>query len=360
MTTSQNSADALDTSKAVPRFVWLAAVVVNTMMVMGGMLLLGTQLNQGGIGMRFNVNDEGTFDVDYVFNNSPAEAAGLQAGDRVVAINGEALAIGADEPYSLPPDPSLTFTIEDDGATRDIEVERAAGWFDFFSVGGLVSGIPITAIQILALALDILFYLIFLAVSAMVFWSRAGKRIYLLIAVTLLFLGANFTLGFVAFYDGGAILNGIGTAHYYITALLAVITLLLIPDMKAQPTWAWAIPLVMLVVIVLSQVGVLPRVTALFAQLVAFILGTVILYLRYRRSPEGAERNLMRPFLIGVVFMLGGYALVNLLENALIPMLLPQPWAAWPYIDFWGSIFQMLTALVLPYMLWKSHKNGTI
>src|SRR5688572_22439605 len=111
MTTSQNPADALDTTKAIPRFIWLAAVIVNTMMIMGGMLLLGTQLNQGGIGMRFDVNDEGTFDVDYVFNNSPAKVAGLQAADRVVAVNGEALNISENEPYTLPTEDTLELTV---------------------------------------------------------------------------------------------------------------------------------------------------------------------------------------------------------------------------------------------------------
>src|SRR5688500_18921499 len=148
MTTSQDPADALDTSKAIPRFIWLFAVVVNTMMVMGGMLLLGTQLNQGGVGIRFDPNDAGSIDLDYVFGNSPAESAGLQAGDRVVAVNGERLDIAPDEVYSLPLDNTLELSIERDGETREITVMRAAGWFDFFSVGGLVSGLPITVIQI--------------------------------------------------------------------------------------------------------------------------------------------------------------------------------------------------------------------
>lgn len=46
-----------------------------------------------GVGMSVQMNDEGTITVVRVFSGSPAEKAGLYAGDKVVAINGEPLNI---------------------------------------------------------------------------------------------------------------------------------------------------------------------------------------------------------------------------------------------------------------------------
>lgn len=49
--------------------------------------------NYRGVGMSVQMNDEGTITVVRVFADSPAEKAGLFAGDRVVAIDGEPLEI---------------------------------------------------------------------------------------------------------------------------------------------------------------------------------------------------------------------------------------------------------------------------
>lgn len=49
--------------------------------------------NYRGVGMSVQMNDEGTITVVRVFSGSPAEAAGLYAGDKLTAIDGEPLSI---------------------------------------------------------------------------------------------------------------------------------------------------------------------------------------------------------------------------------------------------------------------------
>jgi S1-C subfamily serine protease len=91
------------------------------------------------LGVRFGPNEDGDgVVIAEVVVDSPAEAAGLQAGDVVTAVNGEELGNGslADSVEALQPGDVLTLTIERDGESQDIDVTLGTAPETFANRGG--------------------------------------------------------------------------------------------------------------------------------------------------------------------------------------------------------------------------------
>ena len=72
-----------------------------------------------GVGLQFYQNSEGAYIVADIFENSPAQEAGIQRGDRLVSVNGTACAdLSSDEIKSLltkEEGKAVTLVVERDG-----------------------------------------------------------------------------------------------------------------------------------------------------------------------------------------------------------------------------------------------------
>ena len=82
--------------------------------------------SRGWIGIEMD-KGKGRQVITKVVPNSPAERAGLEAGDAIIAFNGIALAEGEKVVYaemkkSLVPGGDVTLSIDRDGAVRDVQV----------------------------------------------------------------------------------------------------------------------------------------------------------------------------------------------------------------------------------------------
>ena len=79
-----------------------------------------------GVGLQFYQNSEGAYIVADIFENSPAQEAGIQRGDRLVSVNGTACAdLSSDEIKSLltkEEGKAVTLVVERDGQTLSLQV----------------------------------------------------------------------------------------------------------------------------------------------------------------------------------------------------------------------------------------------
>ncbi len=84
---------------------------------------------KGWVGIRFDYEEEGgRVTLSRVFEDSPAEAAGLQVGDVLLELNGEAYTHDNEQKlreiyYGMKPGDTLSYTIERAGKRMNIEVE---------------------------------------------------------------------------------------------------------------------------------------------------------------------------------------------------------------------------------------------
>jgi C-terminal processing protease CtpA/Prc len=83
--------------------------------------------NRGWIGIEMDKEQKGRKVITKVIHKSPAERAGLEAGDAIVSFNGISLSEGEETVYAemkkaLIPDKQITLGIERDGARLDIDV----------------------------------------------------------------------------------------------------------------------------------------------------------------------------------------------------------------------------------------------
>ena len=95
---------------------------------------MATKMKAGGwVGVELDRpggEEHGPMTVTRVLEQSPAEAAGIQAGDLLVAMNGIELAEGNEEKLmtdrsSWKPGSSVTWTMKRDGADRDLVITLA-------------------------------------------------------------------------------------------------------------------------------------------------------------------------------------------------------------------------------------------
>ena len=83
---------------------------------------------KGWVGIELEHNDDGTLTITRVLPDSPAQAARLAAGDRIVALNGVAYA-GKDRAAlkkayaAMVPGNTITYTVERGGRTLEVDVE---------------------------------------------------------------------------------------------------------------------------------------------------------------------------------------------------------------------------------------------
>lgn len=88
--------------------------------------------SRGWLGVELSAQPDGSSRVRRVVEKSPAEAAGLQAGDRIVAIDGIRLGDASNEgalvrvQAGMKPGTSVTYSIERGGETRSVQVRLAA------------------------------------------------------------------------------------------------------------------------------------------------------------------------------------------------------------------------------------------
>jgi hypothetical protein len=80
-----------------------------------------------GLGVRLDVTEDG-IGIDTVYPGTPAEAAGLQPGDRLLSADGHAVPADADAARSLftgPEGTDVVLEVESDGEIRTVRVTRA-------------------------------------------------------------------------------------------------------------------------------------------------------------------------------------------------------------------------------------------
>jgi len=85
---------------------------------------------RGWVGIELDHNDDGTLTVKRVLPKSPAEAAGLEAGDVLLALEGVAYARADSEAMNrayqaMVPENTITYTIRRAGQEREIGIELA-------------------------------------------------------------------------------------------------------------------------------------------------------------------------------------------------------------------------------------------
>ena len=85
---------------------------------------------KGWVGIELDRHDDGTLGITRVVPASPAEAAGLRAGDRILALNGVSYATAdraaMKKAYSaMVPDNTITYTIDRGGKTLEVDVRLA-------------------------------------------------------------------------------------------------------------------------------------------------------------------------------------------------------------------------------------------
>ena len=82
---------------------------------------------KGWVGIELDREDDGTLTITRVISGSPAEAAGLAAGDRILALNGVAY-VGGDRAalkkayQSMKPEQTITYTIDRGGKELEIDI----------------------------------------------------------------------------------------------------------------------------------------------------------------------------------------------------------------------------------------------
>lgn len=92
---------------------------------------MGKQLKaKGWVGIELDRHDDGTLAITRVLPASPAEAAGLQAGDRILALNGVSYATddraAMKNAYAaMVPDNTITYTIDRGGKSLEVDVRLA-------------------------------------------------------------------------------------------------------------------------------------------------------------------------------------------------------------------------------------------
>ena len=83
--------------------------------------------NSGWVGVEFETDNPDGYEVSRVIPGSPAEAAGIQAGDVLVALNGVAIKKENDEALSKArkewkPGQVVAYTVKRDGSERQVSV----------------------------------------------------------------------------------------------------------------------------------------------------------------------------------------------------------------------------------------------
>ncbi len=140
--------DANFTSRTGPmtRALWISTTA---MLLLAGTVLAGHQpceaelddclgqmtkklgQKKGWVGIELEHEDDGTLTITRVLEESPAERAGLRAGDRILALNGVSYA-GADRAalkkayQAMVPENTITYTIERGGQELPVDVLLAA------------------------------------------------------------------------------------------------------------------------------------------------------------------------------------------------------------------------------------------
>lgn len=118
MNTASRRSDAPDA--AVISF----AVAAHAVVPVVDELLANGRVNRPWIGLNGEA-EPGAWEVTSVVDRGPADAAGIDAGDRIVAVEGDPVAPGEpflDLLYRHEPGDSITLTVERDGARRDATV----------------------------------------------------------------------------------------------------------------------------------------------------------------------------------------------------------------------------------------------
>lgn len=297
------------------RGLWIAAFLTALLMSAGGFYVravssegLTTAFERAGVligerreGLRVRV-----------LVGEEAAASGIRPGDAIVAIDGKAVpddpsaydAIG--ERMDGPAGTRLGITTRSpDGSLRTHNLTRSQQHLDqAFARAGL-SRIAMRAADFA----DVLTTALLLAAAALLFRRRARDPVAILLSLGLLLMlsGSGSAEYLIMQIGGDAVFDALLTVGWA-ALLLAILTF---PDGRFEPRWTLGVALLLPLD---AAIGFVDDGAGTFADLAFMAAGVLAMTVRYRRLPQGDQRQQIRWTLLGF----GAGAFFLLLDQALL------------------------------------------
>lgn len=306
---------------------WLLLVALTLTLLLIGLAPAAAEWQRGTVGLVLEANAAGEITLAPIPGREAA-LAGLQSGDILLAIDGQALpkGISVDETIARlrgPLGQPVTITVRQANppAETSLTLVRSEQFLARVKAAGLSAGF----LQNYDLSLSLLVPLVFLGLSGWVIWKGKPSLIVDLVSFTLLL--TPFSLNASSLAQAGATLLGTNWLYALLRAAgLFGLTLFLLvfPSGRFTPAWARGLAITLCVWMLpfyASQIGLLnlPSYLIDWAWILVFALGIFALLARFRAAETTlAEKATLTKILQAGAFTLALYALLWLC-NRLLP-----------------------------------------